>query len=766
MEYIFNYPKASYKKKYTHLTCLLVRFLRCVNSYIALLFAFALLVMPLIFIAPNEARSFNPSDHQVKPINTQLKGKITFLDGTPVYRVNESLRAHLLEYPPGFHKQIEVPQESGKPFVMKNAPATAFAKPMATDKAGGKVWVDNGPLKDGIFHLTIPYPGKYVLRFNDVNVIEFTASINDKDGLIIDLPRIVKLPFNYLIKTKPGQNLVAMEMKSGGKRTISANDNGNIYIKDSSIYTAYAISEDNLLPTIDSFNAGHQKSGKRTLHIKPIVVTNRYKNIHNIKSDMYYWLRGVRPVKKGRVYYYMTSYSVKSKKSRIKPVSFSGDKSRRTSKTLYLDEKGNLMVAAKYREKGKKDDSYDIYSISKSLSASSTIDPYYPAFRFKGKTFSGGKWLIPNLFGIPFREGGNSMSATCSVKADSEGAASASSDFSVIFDEVKKRYKLESHNVFPSIRATSIIKCDLAVGGYTLNYSYRDIPENYGRGCMQEESTRTETRTIKTQGKAIKDNAGKVIGHEPGQTRTIEMPVEFKMVTDEDCVKAMQKNIKNLPMRAGFEGEGNGISLSIDLRDPKRKGLYLGNLINMKEGPYPALKYKGSIKTRFDTEKAAKEKCKRPRSRRAGRMTVYSCEEDITVNICPDKYRISFSGKGKTVNYDAMYSCKSDDPAEGVEINLKAEAKGFEAASTSWNTKDYEPSNITVIGTVNNEVGIPIQGATVTLPGLGEKAVTDIDGKYKLSVKTEGAKPFTGRWDFVLTGVVGEISVEITLDLD
>ncbi len=94
-------------------------------------------------------------------------------------------------------------------------------------------------------------------------------------------------------------------------------------------------------------------------------------------------------------------------------------------------------------------------------------------------------------------------------------------------------------------------------------------------------------------------------------------------------------------------------------------------------------------------------------------------------------------------------------PAGEVEIVARATADGFQPSETSWIAKDFEPSTITVTGTVRDAAGRPVAGATVTLPDLGATATSDATGAFRLVGQAAGDRPMDLLWNVTLTAAVG-----------
>ena len=75
---------------------------------------------------------------------------------------------------------------------------------------------------------------------------------------------------------------------------------------------------------------------------------------------------------------------------------------------------------------------------------------------------------------------------------------------------------------------------------------------------------------------------------------------------------------------------------------------------------------------------------------------------------------------------------------EGNVVYLKQKAEGHQAAPAQQQPRS-KGAKRKVTGTIVDEHGEPLIGATVSIKGTNEKAVTDLDGKY--TIVTDEAKP-------------------------
>ena len=94
-----------------------------------------------------------------------------------------------------------------------------------------------------------------------------------------------------------------------------------------------------------------------------------------------------------------------------------------------------------------------------------------------------------------------------------------------------------------------------------------------------------------------------------------------------------------------------------------------------------------------------------------------------------------------------------------TEIVVNASADGYEPDSQTF-AVDFEPSQILISGTVysnNGKQSSTLANAAVELKmeGRNETVTTSADGKYTLNVQTQGTKPFTQNWGFVLRKKTG-----------
>jgi len=115
------------------------------------------------------------------------------------------------------------------------------------------------------------------------------------------------------------------------------------------------------------------------------------------------------------------------------------------------------------------------------------------------------------------------------------------------------------------------------------------------------------------------------------------------------------------------------------------------------------------------------------------------------------------------INNNTSDDINNNNDNAGVVVTVKAEVPGYEVYFNNHYTKDYAPSSITVQGTVKDETGKVLPGAIISLPDLGRSTTADSSGWYKLSVETEGTKPFDlSPYDIVLKQQVVSASVALT----
>jgi hypothetical protein len=97
----------------------------------------------------------------------------------------------------------------------------------------------------------------------------------------------------------------------------------------------------------------------------------------------------------------------------------------------------------------------------------------------------------------------------------------------------------------------------------------------------------------------------------------------------------------------------------------------------------------------------------------------------------------------------------------GVQISFRVAADGYEPRETAFYIEDYAPSSIKIWGTVTNEKGEPIPGATVTLADPSKTETTDASGSYQLYVETVGTKPYEDKLDWVLETKVSAVNIDV-----
>ncbi len=87
--------------------------------------------------------------------------------------------------------------------------------------------------------------------------------------------------------------------------------------------------------------------------------------------------------------------------------------------------------------------------------------------------------------------------------------------------------------------------------------------------------------------------------------------------------------------------------------------------------------------------------------------------------------------------------------AKGMTVEVRAYAQGCQPASDRFLIEEV-PSELTVEGTVKDQLGAPIVGATVRLDGHGAQTTSDASGHYTLHCRPGGQAPHRSRVDLLL----------------
>jgi hypothetical protein len=274
-----------------------------------------------------------------------------------------------------------------------------------------------------------------------------------------------------------------------------------------------------------------------------------------------------------------------------------------------------------------------------------------------------------------------------------------------------------------------VFKGHLISGTRWLIPAYQGLPLNPGLHTFRE--------VCKDDGK---ERTGSfTTGMDPLTGRVKVSEVEYRdQDIDFDCDNSVAYIDGVGPVSRGYEpGDYEGsffyetaIRNSLPLL-PKKYNRYRIQLLNIREGPYPELRY--LIQGKKDKWKIVK-------------TTPSHYQWDVREGSIHPRPGVI----GETV-----------DDEEVTEISVKVEARGYRSETDRRYIKGYTPSSITVSGTVRDEWGNPIPDAKVYLPDLGESTTTDKKGVYRLHVETEGTAPYSWKGDFVLKKLISAVDIKV-----
>ena len=88
--------------------------------------------------------------------------------------------------------------------------------------------------------------------------------------------------------------------------------------------------------------------------------------------------------------------------------------------------------------------------------------------------------------------------------------------------------------------------------------------------------------------------------------------------------------------------------------------------------------------------------------------------------------------KGKNTSlYKLLESISKQTGLRFIQVNENIHVKSVDVTSDSGNTQLVD---VTISGTVTNAQGEPLPGVTITVPGTTLGTITDLDGKYSLTI--------------------------------
>lgn len=701
-----------------------------------------------------------PDPQRFEPLHAIYSGKLSFLDGTPVVRCShfgEQFRAELIAYPEGFVREIHVERNGQKISAGTNVPSPGAVKAYVVNKPDGKGYIpqDAGTDSTSQFFLKLDYPGRYALKLGSMNILEFDAVLSGDTlevGLAKDKP--ITLPFNYLIKTEPNLAVDIYEPAGQKIKTWPGSADGLIAVDwptDPAPSYLMVTAPSNAAPTITALKAllpEHKGDMNRRIirlaagvkgevhHVINAVHVQAWASNKKMAQDNHFWLQ---------------IYDGKKQKGRVSAIRFPAEITWDTAQkpVLYLDEDGNFRAHFEYKDPQSGKPVGKSYQLSEGFDTLLPLDDDYPLFTFKGYKIQGTSWSIPNFLGIPFEEGGgNVISIRCQF---SNGEDSASQSFAVVFDQQTRAYRFDPKQIYPALKGEAsrgdLKDCSITVRGTTFNhYSHKDPLA--AKKCV-----------------------------------FMKHPEESGFPSHEACAKAQ---MEKAPVQMGFGTESGDINYAISLKDIQDSSLNLSGPINLKEGPYPELRYQATKRIFYASEAQARQACKSPRwGTHQGNKQFY-CENKFIQKVCPQNYSWHLGdGQKVVVNYEALYCGESTgteatdgpkadqltilSPDTGRDIEIKAGAPYSVDITAGYQLVSAKAGKIDVVAqTATRKVftkSIPVRAeeskAHILFP------VTLADHEPILSVTltlapqgAEATPPVTVRY----LSVIGPFDVAFTLD--
>ncbi|MBU0529035.1 hypothetical protein KKF86_04670, partial [bacterium] len=488
-------------------------------------------------------------------------------------------------------------------------------------------------VKNGAIILLCAVTGNYILKFMGFEIARFEVS-ELNDNYISNLPKQLRLPFNYMAIAEPNQTIKIYDANINLLENKVADDEGKVALKGDEKYFSnkiLVVEDENGFPSINffktqkaadkgKFNSRNMKFSKAS---KPVAKIGL---VHNIQDDIFYTLHEIRFTNDNqKEVWLLKTYNATQKKGSIHKLDFSGyEKAYKTD--LYLDENGNLVIVRKFNESPSINECYSLV-VSKNGNLKTDKNTYvYPYYRFKNNFVQGEYWSTPVFMGIALKQGNHNFTLTC-IGFDNSGSFTSTESFQVLFDPTQNNFwrmdgEFNSYKetdpdrlYYPSgldpeseINDIDLKKCFLSIDGSgDLEYSYQD-PTIFKSIFYADWSSEAEKQEAM---EGAHQNARAYIGlgedSEPWRGSSFDLFNEDYQVTGP---------------------------------------------INMYEGPYPELRYHASKKiAEYPTEQEAKKHCEKP-IRYYGK---YRCVETSVISICPDNYQFSVNDGRLVSNYEALY---------------------------------------------------------------------------------------------------------------
>lgn len=638
--------------------------------------------------------------------------------------------------------------------------------------------------KDTIF-IDFVMAGEYVLTFMNFEVAKF--QVTESNGkLQSNIPKTLKLPFNYVVIGEPNQIVKIFDDKIQLIETLKANNKGVVALKGDVKYFAnkFIVGETKegfpqpvLFKQVNPSRKGDFDYRKFGIPKQKLIPQKGL--VHNIQDDIYYSVQKVTFSNKDNSIFVLKKYDARQNKGSIHKVNLPNSLSQNGG-SIALDFNGKLVF---YTNK-------QCYYLNADGSLSKEDEIYIdPIYRFNNIFVKGHYWIAPLFLNIPLKEGRHVFKITC--KGSWNDANQAHIDWGIKKDELADRIYHPEPGTKRTAEQSSALQKEYAelvkrepkpsvfshegeitsqeyfevifdpnepnlwkMDGDYNSYKLTDPERKYYPSGLDPES--------KIYKMDLKECFISVDGSDPIPYSHID-PSIFKGIfyaydDEEERKAAMESARKNATVNLG-------LSEDIEAWQDSYFNLFnqdyqVDGPINRYEGPYPELRYKVSKKLgEYKSFDEAKKHCDKP-IRYYGK---YRCVETSIVSVCPDNYRFTVDEDGIKTDYNALYCGDvdtEDNELKGEEIVVVFSKEGYITETRALSKRTLEAANILLSGHVTDKDGIEIDSAQIKLKGVDGAAVTDDAGIYNLMATALGEESYSEVMDVKLQKIDLEISNE------
>ncbi|MBW2598993.1 MAG: hypothetical protein JRC60_02605 [Deltaproteobacteria bacterium] len=486
---------------------------------------------------------------------------------------------------------------------------------------------------DGSYTLTFGKPGKYELRLWGNPVSEFEIKDEESGLSVSGLSETIRLPYNYFIQIRPlTRRIETVDSKTGKKRTkrvpVEFSDIPEIQVINplsGEIAKTFSADKSLIVPIPDQyappnafvFNVVAKGCIPALITLRAIPADKRnninYRiikiaprlpgkiGVHNVVTKTYFWIEMVTFNSKGQKKPWLLSYSEKTLRGTAAPILIKGLDYTRHAPRPFLDEQGNVMLV-QYSE------SSDGKTIKKTFQFQGSkrwteVSYPYPLFKFKGRLINNTNWIVPNYRGIPLPMGEigirtQGLVEVCShdirerLSQCSKEEVAGEHSFTVHFDQETGEIEFDP----PEGQCTGILQGVDEDNRWCADPDFSSLDN---RLKSENESIQKRFEAMAKAGE-IPDDAIVRVGRgnliEGQAWINGEGPITYVhkrtifLGFNSDGTPDIMRNDDGTPVFAKYsdlESAGNAINLIGNSDD----GYTSPKLLNMKEGPYPELRY-------------------------------------------------------------------------------------------------------------------------------------------------------------------------------